>query len=159
MPKTREFTWTGMFGDRAIPGSNGCLEFAGYKNSDGYGRIMRSGTSWAAHRLSYVLSSGPIPEGLVVMHECDNPACINPEHLKVGTIADNVHDMERKCRTRRRKGSAHQNAKLTEKDVVLIRTTDESVTNLAKRLGVTKTLVSRIRNGFTWKHVELNHAL
>ncbi|WP_409440502.1 HNH endonuclease signature motif containing protein [Pseudomonas sp.] len=159
MPKTREFTWNGMFADRAIPSSNGCLEFAGYKNEEGYGRIMRLGSSWWAHRLSYVLANGPIPEGMVVMHLCDNPSCVNPEHLKAGTVADNVHDMESKGRARKRKGSAHQNSKLTESDVIHIRTTNESVTNLAKRLGVTSTLVSRIRNGFTWKHVELNHAL
>lgn len=79
-----------------------CLVFTGHRNWKGYGEI-RSGPDngfrkLMAHRAAWELNSGPIPEGLVVMHTCDNPPCCNPSHLRLGTVADNQADMKKKGR-------------------------------------------------------------
>lgn len=69
-----------------------CWEIKGRKNQDGYGQIKHEGRYMGAHRWSYTHHVGPIPKGLLVRHKCDNPPCINPDHLEVGTIADNMAD-------------------------------------------------------------------
>ena len=78
--------------------SNGCMEFDGYRDKDGYGIVRISNKSQRAHRVSYALSIGPIPEGLLVLHRCDNPPCVNPDHLFVGTDNDNAQDKVTKGR-------------------------------------------------------------
>ena len=83
-----------------IKGPNDCWEKQGWKDCDGYRFYCYQGREWRAHRLAYTFAKGPIPEGLVVMHSCDNTACCNPAHLSVGTQADNVHDMISKGRSR-----------------------------------------------------------
>lgn len=77
-----------------------CWEWIGTHDGNGYGHIMReTGKSPAkAHRVSYEMHKGPIPKGLVVRHECDNPKCVNPKHLILGTQKDNVDDMVKRCR-------------------------------------------------------------
>lgn len=75
-----------------------CWEWYGAKNSSGYGEIGSKGKHIKAHRLSYQLHRGDIPSEMVVMHICDNPSCVNPYHLSVGTQADNIQDMIRKGR-------------------------------------------------------------
>lgn len=78
-----------------------CWEWQGPFNHYGYGLIGDAlGTPQRAHRVSYEIHKGPIPDGLVVMHSCDNPPCVNPAHLSVGTVADNNWDRARKGRTR-----------------------------------------------------------
>jgi len=76
-----------------------CWNWKGYKNSDGYGHMTQNGKYKAAHRLAYELTYGTIPEGLLIMHLCDNPSCCNPNHLKTGTNKDNSQDMKRKGRS------------------------------------------------------------
>ena len=86
-----------------------CWEWLGGKDRDGYGRynLTKSQTLptkwWGVHRLSYTLSKGPIPKGMVVCHTCDNPGCCNPDHLFVGTQLDNIKDMDAKGRRYRTK--------------------------------------------------------
>lgn len=75
-----------------------CWEWQGAKTAFGYGRLKLKGEAWMAHRLMYTLTKGDIPEGMVVMHSCDNPCCINPEHLSVGTQKDNMEDCKAKGR-------------------------------------------------------------
>lgn len=87
---------------------SGCWEWTGFHKplrgmphlKVGYGAMSYRGTSWPAHRLSYHLLVGPIPEGLIVLHQCDNPPCVNPEHLRLGTHQDNSLDASRKGRSR-----------------------------------------------------------
>ncbi len=153
MAKQRKMSWHAMFADRVQPTVAGCLEFTGCRNHDGYGAVTCGQKKWSAHRLSYFLANGEIPESSVVMHSCDNPACINPAHLGIGTIKDNVIDMERKGRARKSVGSAHGQSKLEEADVRLIRSSPESGASLARRLGVSKVLVCQIRRGIGWSHV------
>jgi hypothetical protein len=79
----------------------GCWEYCGCRFKKGYGNIRvggKSGKNRGTHRVSYELHIGPIPDGLLVMHSCDNPPCVNPDHLSVGTVADNVADMDAKGR-------------------------------------------------------------
>src|ERR1039457_5628606 len=86
---------------------------------DGYGQIGLDGKKMRAHRLSYEINIGEIPEGLLVCHSCDNPRCVRPEHLFLGSQADNAQDMilkERSCR-----GTKNSQAKLSKEDVVKIR--------------------------------------
>jgi hypothetical protein len=82
-----------------------CLEFTGALSDLGYGKVGYKGKVYMAHRLAYQLKNGGIPTGAVICHKCDNPACINPEHLFVGTHKDNIQDMiqkgRRKGRTRK----------------------------------------------------------
>jgi len=71
---------------------NGCIEWINSVDRWGYGRIRFGGKTVGTHRAAYVLAYGPIPEGLLVRHSCDNPPCCNPEHLLLGTVQDNVDD-------------------------------------------------------------------
>jgi len=73
--------------------SNGCWIYTGYKNECGYGRFRVAGKKTLAHRFSYEMRVGNIPDGMLVLHTCDNPACIKPEHLYLGKDKDNAGDM------------------------------------------------------------------
>lgn len=130
----------------------GCWEWTASKTSSGYGKIFVVGKLRAAHRVSYEMRHGAIPNGMRVLHRCDNPACINPDHLFLGSDADNVADMISKGR--QQKGSRHYKAKLSENDVRAIRSAkNETPNNLAKQFGVTAATISFIRSGKIWKHV------
>lgn len=76
----------------------GCWEWNGAKTASGYGRLKVNNVAWMAHRYSLYLAQGSLGESTVVMHTCDNPSCINPEHLKEGTQADNMADCKAKGR-------------------------------------------------------------
>lgn len=130
----------------------GCWEWTASKTSSGYGKIFVTGKLRGAHRVSYELHHGPIQDGMRVLHRCDNPACINPEHLFLGSDADNVADMISKGR--QQKGSRHYKSKLSENDVLAIRSTKNKTNqNLAEQFGVTAATISFVRAGKIWKHV------
>lgn len=106
-----------------------------------------------AARVSWELAYGPVPPGLHVLHHCDNPGCVRPDHLFLGTQADNVHDMERKGRGRKAQGTAHWAAKLSTEAVADIRQRYAAggVTQqrLADEHGITQAHVSAIVRGQT----------
>lgn len=138
-----------------IPEPNsGCwLWTGGFFDKDGYG-IFCINQKWKerAHRLSFRIHNGLIPEGLFVLHHCDVPCCVNPDHLFLGTQADNMEDKVSKGR--QNKGVDQPRARLTEAQVKEVRSTKESVQRLANKLGVSRMTVWRARVGATWKHLE-----
>jgi hypothetical protein len=121
--------------------------------SRGYGIVSREGRSIKAHRLSYEIHHGPIPPGMLVMHSCDNPSCVNPEHLSVGTETDNVRDMINKGRNKDRRGEKHPLKKLSLKQVEEIRQLRGLMGHklIAEKFGISKSHVSGIQRGEYWK--------
>lgn len=127
-----------------------CLPWAGARNRQGYGR---TGTGKLAHRAAWEAAHGPVPEGLCVLHHCDNPPCVNPEHLYVGTRADNARDSL--LRGRKLCGERSPAAKLSASDVSEIRRRAESgerVVLLAREFGIHWRHVYRIvaRERWAW---------
>jgi hypothetical protein len=140
---------------RTTKTESGCLEWAGYRHRQGYGVLTYLGKQWKAHRLSYVLSHGEIPEGLFVLHRCDNPPCINPDHLWAGTQRDNVMDMVGKGRARRTplRGEKSPTTTLTEDDVRAIRADPRRHAEIAASYGIAKSTVTGITTRRRWRHV------
>lgn len=130
-----------------------CWGWKGY-TTRGYGRVHTNGNSLAAHRVSYELFVGPIPEGLLVCHKCDNPSCTNPQHLFLGTSIDNIKD--RGSKNRHAHGSNIPWTHLTEDDVLRIRqlfAEGKSRFEIAQIFNVDADNVYRIAHGDRWKHV------
>lgn len=132
-----------------------CWEWTGAKTTAGYGHIIYRGKSRFAHRASYELHVGPIPDGLLVCHRCDNPSCVNPAHLFLGTNKDNVTDSVTKGR--KPQGETHVSAKLTECQVLEIRTRHAAgnitCKALALEFGVKRGTVEDIVHRKNWKHL------
>jgi hypothetical protein len=128
-----------------------CWPFTGCKNACGYGSFRFAGKSALAHRMAFYLTHGYWPE--VARHTCNNPPCCNPTHLIDGTQADNIRDMAESGRARR--GVSHRSARLTESDVMDIRTLLGlcRVSDLARAYGVSYGCMSKIKYGRSWRHV------
>lgn len=146
------------------PPDEGCWEWAGgTRDWCGYGILSHSESPTGkvrAHRLSYEIFIGPIPEGNVIRHTCDNPPCVNPNHLVPGTQAQNVRDSVERRRWGHRgekiQGSRHYSTRLTESDVLEIRRLcAEGVmqTELARKYGVCDGTINMIAARKTWKHI------
>lgn len=142
----------------AFAGPDECWLWTASHGRKGYGRVKARGKARGAHRIAYESACGEgSADGLVVRHKCDNPPCVNPAHLELGTHADNARD--RSERGRHVRGSFHKNAKLTDADVVKIRslyiphTRDHGLVAIARRFEVTTTLVSKIIRRERWCHV------
>jgi hypothetical protein len=139
----------------------GCWEWTGVLNYKGYGMIVHRKKQVAAHRTSYKIHYGEIPEGMLVCHKCDNRKCVNPEHLFLGTPKENSQDMVRKGRrghsNNGRIGEAHGMHIVTEEQVLEIRALRESKNlsfgELGKMYGVTRHAIYRIVHRLAWKHI------
>ena len=129
-----------------------------WKNSltpAGYGRIKINGKTYGAHRYSYILSHGEIPKGMLVCHKCDNPACVNPDHLFIGTPKDNIRDCVSKGRFPI--GEKKSWAILTENDVLEIRKKYvpfyRTQKMFAEKYGVSDKTISAVITRKIWKHI------
>jgi DNA-binding XRE family transcriptional regulator len=140
-------------------GADECWFWTGCADTCGYGLITiggRKGRAYPTHRVSFVIHRGPIPPGAKVCHRCDRPPCCNPEHLFLGTQADNVHDMFDKNRRPALIGVSNPKAKLTEDQVRYARrrlARGHLASDLARELGVTKTQIGAIKHRRQWKHL------
>ena len=126
------------------------------QNRRRYGQFMLDGKPRKAHRVSWMLTYGDVPAGQHALHKCDNPPCVNPHHLFLGSHADNMRDKMRKGRHVASKGSANGSAKLSERDVFEIRRRyafGETYTVLGREFGVSRMQVSRIVSRELWRHL------
>jgi len=140
---------------------SGCHEWSASVNNKGYGQFhvrMEDGKKRMvrAHRLAWMIKNGDIPERMLVLHKCDNPKCVNPDHLFIGTNQDNMDDMNKKGRGKPpeiKYGDTHSRAKLTWKDVDCIRHIGSRLTQrkLAEIFGVDQKTIFPILKGETWK--------
>lgn len=137
----------------------GCWLWKACVDDNGYGRFTmhdangRKRAHWA-HRVAYELAVGPIGSGMLVCHTCDNPICMNPDHLWIGTYQENSDDMDKKGR--RVVGEDRPQAKLNDEAVRAIRgapSTRGTQARLVKIYGVASSVISRIRTGKIWRHV------
>ncbi len=135
----------------------GCWEWQGSKGDKfGYGNMRVGEGTMLVHRAAWIEINGPIPDGLGCLHRCDNPPCWNPDHLFLGTRADNNADPDRKGRHIALKGEDHGCAVLTEDEIRAIRAIPEyrgAATEAAKRFGISIGHACKIRNGESWGHV------
>lgn len=143
--------------------NTGCWLFSGSLSADGYGLIWDAPRVCRAHRVSWEIHRGPIPEGLNVLHRCDTPPCFNPDHLFLGTQVNNMLDAATKGRLEGRnvaRGSGAGSARLTEDQVaeilLLLSYTYDPQHVIAERYGISQMTVSLIHQRKTWRHV---HAL
>jgi hypothetical protein len=132
----------------------GCHVWIGTVDSHGYGRISFKHKNWLVHRLSYILKYGEIPDGVKACHKCDNPLCINPDHLFLGTQAENMDDMFSKGRGA--VGAAYKRSELTDELVLRIKIDKRTQLEIAKDYGVSRTNISAIKTGRAWSHVKVN---
>ena len=130
-----------------------CKEWTKYRNAAGYGAMFRDGKTLLAHRHAWIEANGPIPDGMCVLHTCDNPACVNPTHLFLGTHADNMADMASKGRHHDVKGEKHHNARLTDHAVYFIRACGLPSRFLADVFSVTINHIWLVRNHKVWTHI------
>lgn len=134
-----------------------CWIWTAYKNSKGYGRLSFKGKVVYAPRAAWILSKGPIPKDLVICHTCDNPSCVNPLHLFLGTILDNNRDRHKKNRDGDHSGEHNGRAVLTAKEVLQIKReyARGKITqkDLAKKYKVKQPRISSIVLGNSWRKI------
>jgi hypothetical protein len=130
------------FDSKYVKADSGCWNWTASRTRDGYGKMSVAGKTVASHRASWLLNHGDIPDGLFVLHECDNRLCVNPNHLFLGTTSDNMVDCILKGR--------HGRKKLSKDQIEYIRSYAGSSKEPAKALGISRAMFCRIRKGNAW---------
>jgi len=139
---------------KRVQKSDGCWLWLGGRKGSGYGVLTVDRRHVVASRFSWELHFGAVPEGRLVCHRCDNRLCVRPDHLFIGTEADNSADMLAKGRHRTARGEAAAAAKLTEQQVIEIRrraADGQSQRRISKDFGINNGHVSKIVRGLVWK--------
>jgi hypothetical protein len=137
-----------------------CLLWQGCKGSRGYGSLgIGKNTTEGAHRIAWALANGvQPPRGMHVMHSCDTPACVNPDHLSIGTAADNQRDCSRKGRKNIAKGSRHKSAKTTEGQMIRaaqLFAGGMTYRCISERLGISRWSLMKTLQGHRWPHLQV----
>lgn len=135
---------------RKVQKSDGCWLWTASRHPQGHGYASMDGRVQYAHRVSWTLTNGPVPEGLSVCHRCDNPPCVNPAHLFLGTHADNMGDMAQKGRAQ---AAALKRSKLRPEDVreiIRLRSDGLTLQAIADRFSVTPSAIGLITRGQRW---------
>lgn len=136
-----------------------CIEWSAHRSSKGYGEFYFNGHTRRAHRISWIITNGEIPEGMLVCHRCDNPPCVNPEHLFLGSpkvnMVDRVHKGHYPKNSPRIGGERNRLHKLTDASVLEAKALRPTMTlrELASRYGVHIAVIHRAITGKTWKHL------
>lgn len=135
--------------------TDGCWNWTAGVSEKGYGLFSVNNRNRRAHRVSYEMHCEPIPPGMQVLHKCDNPRCVRPDHLFLGTGADNMADKVAKGREAHVgvQGEKHPRAKLTNEQVLAIRSMSGSEGGIAGLFGVSVRAINDIRNRKSWKHI------
>lgn len=136
--------------------NSGCWLWLGHIEQGGYGKARFRRRAYRAHRLSWEAFHGPIQDGLFVCHRCDNPACVNPDHLWLGTHEENMQDMRDKGRApfgTDQRGESNPFCRLTEEIVRKVRAASGTCPEIAIRFGLNKWTVHDVRARRTWRHI------
>lgn len=145
--------------DRHLDKSGECWVWQGCRIDGKYGRISKDGVRLYTHRVAWELANGPIPEGMFVLHSCDNPPCCRPVHLHLGTQLDNMRERDERGRNGGYKcrGERSVKAKLTREQVLEIRARRDteriSYSRLGKEYGVGTETIAHIIQRRTWRHI------
>lgn len=143
------------FSDRS-GGPSACWPWTGELDKDGYGKVFWKGTK-RAHRMAWEMANGrPVPKGMCVCHDCptgDNPSCINPAHLWLGTNSENIADRDTKDRHAKLKGEDHPGVRLTRSQVIAIRGDARTQPDIAADYGISFQQVSKIKLRQRWGHI------
>jgi len=131
-------------------GENDCRNWISARAGH-YGAVQINGIKYRAHRLAWINAHGAVPPGFHVLHKCDNPRCINLDHLWLGTDADNHADKKQKGRALR--GEQIRQARLNAEQVLEIRKSAPTIKKMAARYGVSRETIRKIRNRLTWRHI------
>lgn len=130
--------------------NTGCWLWTGSITGRGYGSIKDKYKTRSAHKASYEIHNGEVPKGMFVCHTCDTPSCVNPQHLFLGTPADNMLDKVKKGRQSKLRGESHPSNKLSVDDVLFIRSSSLRNVELTKMFNVHNATISEIRNRKSW---------
>jgi hypothetical protein len=148
--------WTKV--DKTAP--NGCWVWTANRNNKGYGMFRPGGIApkELAHRLSYQDAKGEIPKGAFILHSCDNPACVNPDHLRVGSAKQNVADMDKRKRrvSTPLRGEDNPTSLLAQSEVIDLRKSyiaGDSIPGICARFGVSRHSLTDYTSGRSWRHI------
>jgi hypothetical protein len=138
---------------------NGCWLWTDHRDECGYGKFRIGKQMFLAHRFSFEIHKGQIPEGMECMHTCDNPPCCNPSHLRAGSHKENCEDRTLKGRDILFSGERNGQHKLTARQVLIIRELSDPPEVIAEKFRISITQVKRLRNFQQWRHLGMQERL